>query len=733
MNSEYIEADGAPFFDLIKTYLDPEDRARVRQAFELARQEHGEERRKSGELFFTHPLTVAYYLAQYQLDAPALMAALLHDVVEDTRISVSEIESTFGSEVGRLVHGLTKFQAVAADVETGSLSKEAERDATLHRLFAVMTDDVRVGIIKLFDRLHNMRTIGATSPSSQRRKAEETLAVYAPLANRLGMWKLKNELEGRSFAILKPDLYETISRRLDQIYHQQQPFFATTSHEIAAHLTQADIFINELFLAPENPYTVYQDSLKSANSSARFQVDETPRIVVVLSDIPSCYQALGHLHQLWRPVPNSFDDYIASPRDNLYRSLHTTLTHSSGRRVKVRLRTRAMSILSEIGVLARWVHVGMPLWSEELGRRVDALIANISDNINVEPNDFTVGVQGVVEEVLRRNQIVVYTPKGDAKELPQGATPLDFAYTIHSEVGDQCRAALVNDRPVPLNTTLKDGDRVQIVKRGHAPQRVWLDEDLGFITTHRARAQVRRWFRRLSSEVAVHEGQRLVEDELAMLGLSDYSHEVIASWLGYEWVQEFYHAVGRAELLPTAVATEILERTWHEGPTRQIGSPITTDNGVQLTIAHANGRQLHLCRTCNPGPDDEIVGHVLGNGKVTVHKEGCRMVPIDPFSARTLKLKWVDEELATVRLFTLRIDVYDRSGLLKDIAELIHNEDINIPAVHAESEDGQAEVLLDLEVVSPRQFVRLLHRTLALVNVFSVTCLSRNGDGPAQL
>ena len=724
MTTNHIAPDGAIFFELINSYLSVEDRHYVREAFELARQEHGDERRKSGELFFTHPLTIAYYLARYQMDAAALVAALLHDVVEDTRVSVDEIKARFGNEVGHLVDGLTKFEAVADDAAGNKLSQEEVSDATLHKLFGVMTEDVRVGIIKLFDRLHNMRTIKATPPATQRRKAEETLAVYAPLANRLGMWDVKNDLEALSLEVLDPDAYNYIRKRLEQLRHQHQVPFSEVSHQIAERLTQANIPVVDIRLSPENIYTVYQSSRSNGRSGSRYKVDTTLRLAVVLKDIPSCYQALGEIHQMWRPVPGTFDDYIATPRDNLYRALHTTVVHHNGQRIKIRFRTVAMNVLSEIGVLARWVRLGMPLWSREIADRVDTLVASISETINLEPQDPRVGVQGVVQDLFR-DQIMVYTPAGDIKELPQGATPLDFAYMIHSEVGDQCRVALVNDLPAPLNQPLRNGDRVQIIKRGDGPQRIWLDEDLGYLTTNRARAHVRRWFRRLTEEAAIAEGKRLLRYELEMLGMRDFPTERVVELMEMESAEELYHQLGRAELLPTVVSTRVLQESWHDGPCYYIGSAVYTEDGEKFIVNNAGNRPLRLCRTCQPRPDDKIIGFVRNDRSITVHKEECSRLPVDPLSARTMKLDWGTEESLEVRIFSVRIDVYDRPGLLFEITELLQSEGINLPMVYARTDDsdGHAVLVLNMEVASARQFVGILHRVQALVNVYSVTSI----------
>jgi len=725
----YIAEDGVELFELIHTYLPPEDRQLVVRAYDFARQHHGDERRMSGELFITHPLTIAYYLAEYQLDAPALAAALLHDVAEDTVVSVEEIRDLFGAEVALLVDGLTKFKVVTTGAAQQPLGPEAVRDATLRKLFWTMTGDVRVGVIKLFDRLHNMRTIDATSLESQRRKAEETLAVYAPLANRLGMWQLKNELEARSLRILDLRAYEAIVARQEQLKHQHQRLYARISPEIAARLTAAGIQPVDIFLSPENVHSIYRQSLQEGRQGSHFSLDDTPRLVVVLRDVSDCYLALGHIHQLWRPVPGKFDDYIANPRDNLYQSLHTTVVHSSGRRVKIRFRTVTMNILSEVGVLARWLRIGRPLWSEELAQRVDALFANIEQSMEVEPADQHSGVQAMMQDVFR-DQIMVYTPAGDVKELPKGATPLDFAYAIHSEVGAQCRIALVNDVPTPLNEPLRDGDHVRIIKKGLAPQRIWLDEDLGFLTTNTARAKVRRWFRRMPAADAVAEGQHLLADELRMLGLCDLSPGQMAGWLDFNSPTELYHALGRAEVLPTTLATRVLTETWEQGPHRNVGTVVESEDGERFIIIDASQRTLRLCRKCRPRPNDELIGFSRNKRQVTVHRQGCTVLPMDPLAERSLKLRWGTDEQCEVRVVTVQVDGFDRSGLLYEIAELMRNERINMPAVHADTYEGTATVRLEMEVASPRQLVRVLHRIRALVNVSDVTCMSPQQPSP---
>jgi RelA/SpoT family (p)ppGpp synthetase len=723
-----ISLDGLEFFNLIETYLSSHERCWVREAFDLARQEHGDQRRKSGEPFFIHPLTVAYYLAEFRLDAPALIAALLHDAAEDTRLSIAEIEERFGSEVARLVDGVTKLQAISAGVtRSGRPAAESARDATLHKLFEVMLTDVRVVIIKLFDRLHNMRTLKALPASKQREKAEETLAIYAPLANRLGIWRLKNELEMLALEVLQNEAFTTIKQKLEQLYHEQQALYARVTEQVIECLTEANVKVVNVFPCPENLYTTYQ--ALTASSASYDAIDPTLRLVVLLEDIPSCYLALGYFHQKWRPVPGKFDDYIALQRDNLYRALHTTVIYSDGQPVKLRFRTLAMNEVSEVGVLARWAYAGTPLWSQGIAERVEALFANIRENIKLEPQDPSAAVKGVVEDVFRK-QIMVYTPRGDVIELPQGATPIDFAYAIHTEVGNQCQAAYVNEQRHPLNRALRDGDRVRIVKASWArPHRTWLDEDLGYIATSTARSHVRRWFRRLPKDVAIAEGRRLLQDELRMLGIADVDHNQVAALLGLESPAELYHSLGRAELLPTSVATRILAADWEREPLRNVGHLVYAENGQEYIITNSSGRKLRLCLACQAHPGDVILGFIRADGGVTVHKESCHTLRQDPLADRTIKLTWSEKGTHQVRPVTVQIDVHDRTGLLFDIAELMQSEGINIVAVNTpRNHSGDTSITLDLEVNSPRQLVRVLHRVHALVNVYQIRCLLPDSD-----
>ncbi|MDJ0757214.1 MAG: HD domain-containing protein [Ardenticatenaceae bacterium] len=714
----HANPDGHTFFEHLATYLPLEERKNVKQAFDLARREHGDDRRKSGELFFTHPLTVASYLAEYFVDAPALIAALLHDVAEDTSVSIQEITEQFGLDVGRIVDGLTKFDRVTAKAKLGrELSATEVKSATIYKLFEMMSIDVRVGIVKIFDRLHNMRTIGVMPQHKQAEKARETLLVYAPLANRLGMWRVKNELQEISLKILEPERFRQLKEGIERRDRRHESEFPNLAQNIAKVLTDAGLPVVEVIKAPEDLSSSFEQ-LKHREDGEALVFEAPPRILVLLKDATSCYIALGHVHARWRPVQGEFDDYIAAPKDNLYRSLHTTVIYN-GRPIKIRFRTLNMQIESQAGILSKWLdNNNMPVWSKEMSERVDKVINTIGENIRTEEIDE--GVKQVLDDVFT-NQIIIYTPDGDMRELAQGATPIDFAYTIHTAVGHSCRGALVNGVKKSLTYRLQDGDSVRILRHGTEPQRAWLDEDLGYLNTRTAKAQVRRWFRRLPAEKSIIEGRQLLNEELALLNETGYEHEQVAKWFGYASPSSLYFALGRAELLPTDVAIKVLTESWTEHPSRALGQAVKNSDGEWFVVQNAGNRPLRLCGTCNPRPGDAIVGFIRKDSYVTVHSTICRTLTADAMrGGRGLKLRWGESRREVRRTVTIQINVHDRDGLLADVTDVLRLENSNITQICSRTLNYRATIILGIEASSPRQVVRVLHRIQALVNVISV-------------
>ena len=729
-----VGLEGLEFFDLIQTYLSLEDRNRIQDAFDLAKRVHGDQKRRSGEPFFIHPLTVAYYLAMFQMDGPALIAALLHDVAEDTHVSLEEIEEQFGKEVRNLVDGVTKLKEVSAEFSKGrKLTPDEIRDASLHKMFEAMTGDVRVVLVKLFDRYHNMLTIDAMPPKKQEEKARETLWVYAPLANRLGIWWLKTELEALSFEVLDKQVFENISQDVKNLVHRRQPLYSSISEQIIELLVQNGLEVDDVKPADHSVASVYKILADKKKSEVITKADFPLRFTVLLENESACYLALGLIHNCWKPIAGQFDDYIAIPRENLYRALHTTVIHTSGEPLKIRFRSAAMHEVSEIGVLARWVYAGSPLWSQGVADQVDALIADINKNMSLESDTVSGVVKGLVEDLFGR-QITVYTPDGDVVALPKESTAIDFAYAIHSEIGNQCQNAEVNDEPFPLNKPLNDGDRVRIIKSGWGRvQRTWLEEDLGFIKTSRARTQVRRWFRRISDDVALKEGKALLVGELRLIGMGSFSHKQVAKFFDFENKESLYYALGRADILPTQVAKKVLEKDWHEEPIRRVGHPVWTSSGQEFTILNTTERDLRLCKSCKPRPGDTILGFRRAGGGLTIHKEGCYALRPDPQTLNQVKLLWGRDGSYQVRKFTVQVDVYDRSGLIYELSELLNSEAINISTMNTPPGDGNGRlyVVMTIEVDSPDQLVRVLHRAQTLVNVYNVQCFPSHGNGLA--
>lgn len=727
-----VTKDAWEFFKQIYSYMSREDIERVQRAFSFARRGHGTQRRRSGELFFIHPLAVARYLADYQMDAPALMAALMHDVAEDTPATVDEIAELFGTDVALLVDGVTKLKEVTADIRQGrKMSRKEVQDRTLLKLLGVMTNDIRSVIVKLFDRLHNLRTISSMPPHKQVEKAEETLLVYAPLANRLGIWTLKNDLEALSLQILEPEAYQIISERMAEIQEEQEEVFHTISAEIFSLLMDADIDVRNVKLAPESVYSVYQELLKKKTSFRH--VDHTMRLVILINDWPSCYQAMGHVHRLWRPISEDFDDYIAVPRDNLYQSLHTTVVYSDGQRLKLRFRTPIMDQAAEIGSLARWMFAGMRLWSDTQKRHLEAFLENVRTNIQF--TDAAVGVQGIVQDVFRQ-QIRVYTPAGSVIELVKGATAIDFAYRIHTQLGDRCSSAKVNGVLHPLNRPLQDGDMVQILKTPTArPHRAWLERNLGYIGTTYAYQHARRWFRRLSDETAVNQGRALLKIELRAIGFPEYSPEDVVELLGYPSPVALYYALGRADLLTGELSVNILSNDWEQASVFDDTFTVRSLDGTEYAIINTQKRELRLCRTCLPTPPDAIGGYARADGTVTVHHKTCHLFNRGRVRGRTLLLQWAKTTVHKMRTITIRVDVVDRHGLLYEISELLRNEQINIAQINTYNpHGGDVRILFSLEMDTPQRLVRVLHQIRALDNVASVHAIHKvdnadTGDG----
>ncbi|MFT7585794.1 MAG: guanosine-3',5'-bis(diphosphate) 3'-pyrophosphohydrolase [Cellvibrionaceae bacterium] len=732
-----IHNDGSPFEDSLPdgetlfsmlSYLPRQDIDEIRDAFELARKEHGDARRKSGEPFICHPLTIASYLAEYYADSPTLIAALLHDVAEDADVTIQDITHQYGSEVGRIVEGVTKFDKVTGQARLGrELSKQELNTATHYKLFETMMSDVRVGIVKIFDRLHNMRTIRFMPFHKQEEKARETLSVYAPLADRLGMWQIKNELETLSYEIISTTRFRQFQQALRDKSERNSRDFPDLIEDLTHVITKAGLEIVQIVESPEDVSGAFR--IWEEEQEIRI-ISRPPQPVILLKNEIDCYTAMGHLHAAWRPVSGKFDDYISASRHNLYRSLHTTVVYN-GRRVKVRIRTLEMQLESQNGVLSRWTDTrNMPIWARQTEQKVDKMFNQFQEAYEGgDEGEFDEKVQSILDDVFN-NQITVFTPNGDEKELPRGATPVDFAYRVHTEVGHACRGALVNSERQPLTYELQDGDSVLIEKeteksKSH-PQLAWLDEDLGYIRTRTGRRGTKHWFKRLSSKMACKIGRSMVENELWILNQPKRPFAEVCKILNFNTSKELFTALGRTELSISEFSNRMLTWLWEEEAYTDCdyrnenlsSQAVFSADDEMFVIEQTGDRELQLCEICNPRPGDPIVGAILQENFVTIHADGCRLLTPDAMrGGNALQLRWGVETDKETRAITMRVYAHDRDGLLNDITSLFMEDEININFLWSKTEQFKALIIFSADIREAAQVIRFLHKVHDLKNV----------------
>ena len=506
------------------TYLTEDRLHLVEQAYEFAEAQHAGQHRKSGEPYIEHPLNAALFLADLRQDSATLAAALLHDVIEDCGLSKEELSGKFGAEVSRLVDGVTKLTRLDLLTENRSAEEISDSHAqaeSIRKMLVAMAEDVRVVVIKLADRLHNMQTLAPLSPNRQRAIAQETLDIYAPLAHRLGMWDIKWQLEDLSFRTLHPDEYKEISRWLATRRAEREAYLERQCQLVRDELTESGIR-GSVYGRPKSIYSIHQKTQKYAAQGKEFdEIYDLYAIRVLVETKGDCYNTLGVIHQLWHPVPGQFDDYIATPKENLYQSLHTTVMCEGGIPLEVQVRTYEMHELAEYGVAAHWSYKERP------SRRGESKNGQFEEKMTwlrqlLEWQREVAGTDEFLESVktdILRDQVFVYTPKGDVRELPTGSTPIDFAYHIHTELGHKCIGAKVNGRLVPLDTALQNGDTVEIVtsKVARGPSMDWLNSALGYVNTASAHQKIRQWFRRLERSEHMEQGKELLTKTLRRL------------------------------------------------------------------------------------------------------------------------------------------------------------------------------------------------------------------------
>jgi GTP pyrophosphokinase len=695
-------------------YLPPDSCTLVENAYTFARQAHGDQTRASGEPYITHPLAVANFLADMRMDAATLAASLLHDVAEDTNIGLADIVKAFGVEIARLVDGVTKFEQPDADAPP--LGREALNTETLDKLLRATAEDIRVILIKLADRLHNMHTLAALPLHKRARIAGSTQEIYVPLAARLGIWRVKTELENLSLQAVEPELYAAVLANLERhAPARQQLIDNVTTLLINTLRTQG--FDPEVGEIPSHPAGIYRTIQHDGSSLEDFQ--DPIAVYVLLPQVNDCYAAVGAVHALWTPVPGKFDDYIVAPKENLYRSLHTTVIGPAGRLLKVRLRTHDMHQWTEWGIFAHWRSRRNPsaLRPEELVNWLRHIV-----DLRQEAGNAHTFVQLLAAEILPEH-IHIYTPKGQMCELPIGATPIDFAYAIHTDIGHGCRGAWVNGQRRDLHYRLKNGDQVRISTAGpkQGPCYEWLNPYTNYLVTSTARNAILRWFRRQPRQDQIALGKQLLAREFDMLALQDTDLRKTAQLFGFAAgagadTDDFLAAIGAGEVNVYEMAAQMLQRALQPQEPPRLPGPVGT-NGIR----GAWTLKTRLGRCCNPLPGQPIVGHLTRRGAVTVHRPDCTFILQAATQNRFVDLEWGTEVQQTYAV-QIEIDAYDRDGLLQDFANIVGRENVNMNAVQAGADPAtrQAFIHATLEIQSSRQLVYILHRINQLNNVSSV-------------
>ena len=685
----------------------------IERAHAVAATAHEGQLRASGEPFITHPVDVSFYLAELQMDAETIAAALLHDVPEDTDFTLADIEKRFGREVARLVDGVTKLSKFGS-----ARSMEEQQAENIRKMFMAMAEDVRVVIIKLADRLHNMRTLQFMPPEKQLRIARQSMEIYAPLAHRLGMWQIKWELEDLSFKYLEPEAYRKLVGMLADRRKAREGFVNKSIGILRKELAKVGLDA-EISGRPKHLYSIAK---KMERKGAEFsEIYDIHAVRVLVDEVKDTYAALGVVHSIWRPIPGQFDDYIAMPKANMYQSLHTAVIGPDAKPLEVQIRTRQMHDVAEAGIAAHWRYKE----GSRGDRRYDEKLAWVRQLIDWqrEVADATEFVEGLKLDVFQ-DQVFVFTPKGDVKDLPAGAGPLDFAYRIHTDVGHRTIGAKVNNRLVPLDYRLHNGDIVEIVttKAAHGPSRDWLN----IVRTSHAREKIRAWFKRQQREENITQGKELLDRELrrlaheTLLSVDAEKLNEIAQQLRYRELDDFYAAIGYGAVSPASVVSKLEIHDDVEITLPEIAPPSApATTGVR--VKGVGDLLVRFAKCCSPIPGDEITGYVTRGKGVTVHRANCPSVLSERDIERLIDVEW---ELAGQQTYpiTVRITALDRPGLLNEITNVVAEHKVNIVAASISTHvDGSATITATLKVTSLQQLSRVLSRIERLRDVTSVT------------
>ena len=670
----------------VGAYLPEDSIELVGQAYVYADECHSGQMRQSGDPYIAHPLETALFLADLHLDTHTIVAALLHDVVEDCGVSLEEITLRFGPEVSKLVDGVTKLtrmddklQPPAEDVAGLMDDAESLHAESLRKMLVSMAEDIRVVLIKLADRLHNMNTLDALPPEKRKRIAQETLDIYSPLAHRLGIWEIKWRLDDLAFRHLNEEKYREISKILASKRTEREDYIEKVSSTLRDELAKYDITA-EVIGRPKGIYSTYLKMEKYQEQGKQLgDIYDLFALRVLVNETADCYKTLGVVHQLWHPIPGQFDDYIGNPKENMYQALHTTVICDGGTPLEVQIKTFELHQIAEYGVAAHWAYKEGNSGDQRFEEKMTWLRQLIDWQREVSGTaEF---IESVKQDIFH-DQVFVYTPKGRIVELTSGSTPVDFAYKIHTALGHHCIGAKVNGKLVALDTTLENGDTVEVInsKSDRGPSLDWLNPNRGFVRSAGARQSVRQWFRKQERSTNIERGKEVLRRELRRLN-QKINDETILGLFKVDTMDDLMADLGSgniAESLLSHRLAQIGHETEEPLAKRRNDLPLTSLNSG-ITVLGVGDLLVHIGRCCNPIPGDPIIGFITRIRGVTVHKQDCPSVRHEDEPERLVNVQWGKEQ----QLYPVRIimKAYDRVGLLRDVTALVSNEGVNIASV----------------------------------------------------
>ena len=710
----------------VTDYLPAKAAGLIRDAYEFADLCHEGQMRKSGEPYIAHPLEIALFLTELRLDEQTIAASLLHDVVEDCDVSLDELSSRFGPEIAKLVDGVTKLTQLDSRIHDPISALPASGDdpdslyaESLRKMLVAMAEDIRVVLIKLADRLHNMRTLGALPPEKQRRIAQETLDIYSPLAHRLGIWEIKWQLEDLAFRYLNEEKYREISRMLAARRAVREAYVAQVSDLVRDRLESEGITA-DVSGRPKNIYSTYRKIQKyEAQGKQLSEIYDLFALRVLVEKEAECYRVLGVVHQLWHPLPGQIDDYIANPKENMYQALHSTVVCEGGTHLEVQIKTYEHHETAEYGVAAHWRYKEGNSKDLQFEEKMSGLRQLLEWQRDVTSTaEF---IESVKEDIFR-DQVFVYTPKGRIVELTAGSTPVDFAYKIHTELGHRCVGAKVNGKLVSLDTPLDNGDTVEIMstKSDRGPSLDWLNPNRGYVRSAHARQSIRQWFRRQARGTNIQRGREMLRREMRRFNLKFEDSEILGLFK-FDTMDDLLTNLGSGGVTEGQLAQKLADaRQEPEHPLARKRTDLPLSSPTSgIKVLGVGDLLTRMGRCCGPIPGDEIVGFVTRSRGVTVHKRTCPSVLHEDEPERFVQVEWGQaKELFPVRVTML---AYDRVGLLRDLTQNVSEEGVNISnVVTAQQPNGTVNLTFNVHTTGLQQLSKLFSKLEGVRGCISV-------------